>query len=96
MIVVRDVFQAKYGQGDQLVRLMKELEEKFGIGQRIYTDMSGPFFTVVTESEVESVDAWESMLQEAFADSAWQDWFSEMAPLVESGRREFYRLEAKR
>jgi hypothetical protein len=96
MIVVRDVFQAKYGRGGELVQLMKELEEKFGIGQRIYTDMSGPFFTVVTETEVESMDAWESMLQEAFSDSSWQDWFSKMVPLVETGRREFYRLEAKR
>jgi hypothetical protein len=96
MIVVRDVFQAKYGRGDELVRLMKELEEKFEMAQRIYTDMSGPFFTVVIESEVESVDAWESTLQEAFTDASWQDWFSKMVPLVETGRREFYRLESKR
>jgi hypothetical protein len=56
MILVRDVFQAKYGQGGALVALFKEVREKWPesaqYAYRILTDASGPFFTIVTETEV--------------------------------------------
>ena len=52
MILVRDVFQAKYGRGGELVALFKEAGEKWPAeyAVRILTDASGPFFTVVTET----------------------------------------------
>lgn len=95
MILVRDVFQAKFGKGDELVALFKENLEAWG-GQRngrILTDVSGPFFTVVTEEEVESLSAWEETLSEVFADPEFEAWFARMLPLVESGSREFYTIE---
>jgi hypothetical protein len=98
MIIVRDVFQAKYGKGDDLVALFKEAQERWPAaaryGQRILTDASGPFFTVVTETEVESFAAWEALLAEVFAHPDFGEWFSRMQPLVESGRREFYTVQA--
>jgi len=63
MLVARQVFQAKYGRGDELVTLFQEfntrMQEVDGAFQpfRILTDASGPFFTVVTEVEVESLAA---------------------------------------
>ena len=60
MLLVRQVFQAKYGRGDELVTLFQELNQRMrDAGElssqfRILTDASGPFFTVVTETEVES------------------------------------------
>lgn len=97
MILVRNVFQAKYGRGDELVALLKEGREKLPTGvkfhQRILTDASGPFFTVVTEMEVESLAEWERLRAEAFALPEFGDWFACMTPLVESGRREFYNIE---
>jgi len=53
MIVVRDTFQAKFGKAGALVALFKELRQQWP-GQsvdRIYTDASGPFDTVVTEAQ---------------------------------------------
>ena len=56
MLLVRQVFQAKYGRGDELVALFQEFNARMrDAGElspqfRILTDASGPFFTVVTES----------------------------------------------
>ena len=52
MILVRDVFQAKYGKGGELVALFKELRQQRlrQFVYRILTDASGPFFTVVAET----------------------------------------------
>jgi len=95
MVLVRDVFQAKYGKGDDLVALLKEAREKMpgGYGQRILTDASGTFFTVVTETEVGSLAEWEARSNEIFSIPDFGQWFARMTPLVESGRREFYNIE---
>lgn len=94
MIVVRDVFQAKYGKGGELVALLKEVLPEMTRGyQRILSDASGSFFTIVTEIEVASLAEWESVIAEAFANPKFAQWFERMVPLVESGRREFYNVE---
>jgi hypothetical protein len=95
MILVRDVFQAKYGKGDELVALFKEGLTTWGssISLRILTDASGTFFTVVTEEEVESFSDWEENLSNIFAHPDFGVWFSKMEPLVVSGSREFYNIE---
>ena len=98
MLLVRQVFQAKYGRGDELVALFRELNIRMrDAGElspqfRILTDASGPFFTVVTETEVENFAAWESGFREAMEQPWMEDWFSRMTPLVESGSREFYTI----
>jgi hypothetical protein len=108
VIVVRDIFQAKYGRGDELVKLFTDAKDQWarisggeggsgGGGQyaaRILTDLSGPFFTVVTETEVESLGEWEQMLARSFSDPEFGAWFSRMPELVESGRREFFTIQA--
>jgi hypothetical protein len=98
MLVVRQVFRAKYGRGDELVALFQEFntrtreEGAAGPSFRILTDASGPFFTVVTEVEVESFAAWEGSFSASMARPWMGDWFGRMMPLVESGSREFYNL----
>ncbi len=94
MILVRDIFQAKYGKGGDLVALFKEARQTWpDYGVRILTDASGQMFTVVTEEEAESIAAWERGLSEIFANPEFEKWFNRMVPLVESGRREFYNIE---
>jgi hypothetical protein len=97
MLIVRQVFQAKYGRGDELVALFKEFNKRMqDAGEatrfRILTDASGPFFTIVTESEVESFAVWESTFGEMMSRPWMSEWFGKMMPLVESGRRDFYNL----
>jgi hypothetical protein len=95
MLLVRDIFQAKYGRGDELVALFKEARAQMGAGgqagsMRLMTDASGPFFTIVTEYEVESFAAWERQFAEMMAEPDTGGFGARMNEVVESGRREFY------
>jgi hypothetical protein len=96
MIVVRDVFQAKYGLGGDLVDLLKEAQEKWPAeyATRVLTDASGQFFTVVAETEFESLAAWEQAVSSYLSLPEFGDWFERMTPLIDTGRREFYNIEA--
>lgn len=95
MIIVRDVFQARYGKGGDLVALFKEAQQQWSAGyaSRILTDASGTFFTVVTETEFQNMSDWEQRRTDIFAQPGFNDWFARMQPLVESGQREFYTVE---
>jgi hypothetical protein len=95
MILVRSVFKAKYGKGADLVALFKEAMSSWGseLNYRILTDMSGPFFTVVTEEEVESFEAWQERRDRIFSHAEFPGWFAKMEKLVGSGSREFYTIE---
>lgn len=93
-MLVCDVFQAKYRKGDVLVVLFKEGLATRGesINMRILIDASGPFFTVVTEQEVENFAAWEKNRADIISQPGFGDWFKKMEPLVESGYREFFNI----
>ena len=96
MILVREVFQAKYGQGDSMVALYKEAQGKWlsEMPSRLLVDLSGRFFTVVVEIEVESLAEWEARMAELFSRPDTADWFARMTNFVESGHREFYTIAA--
>ena len=72
MILVRQTFQAKYGRGDELVALFKELHQRADFPHRdtarILTDATGRFFTVVTEYEAESLGEWETTFAQLVSD----------------------------
>jgi len=92
MILVREVFQLKYGQGDALPGLFDEARQTFlrDLPARLLFDLSGTFFTAVVEVEMENLAEWERRIAELFASPEAGAWFARLAPLVESGRREFY------
>ena len=97
MYIERLVFNVKYGK--DLVSVLKkgnEMMAKRRLGKgRILTDLTGKMFTVVWEYRVRNLDQWEKARKNYFADPAFQRWFKEMEPLVESGHREFYAIEAE-
>jgi hypothetical protein len=98
MLLVRQVFRAKYGRGDELVALFKEFNTRMQAEEgnlpqfRILTDASGTFFTVVTEVEVANFAEWEGRFSESMGRSWMGEWFGRMMPLVDSGSREFYNI----
>jgi hypothetical protein len=96
MILVRDVFQVKFGHMDPILAILKEAEE-IGIGSdrltRVLTDVSGQMFTLVFEAKVESIDAHLARMQESFNDPELSGWMGRIMEHVDSGRREFYTIE---
>jgi hypothetical protein len=98
MIVERLTFQAKYGHGDELVALMKEAPSGSGpaIKGRIYTDATGPMFTVQFEMEYSDLAAFAAsdMAQRAdFGTSEFQQWFAKMVSVTERGERQLFNVE---
>ena len=96
MIIVRDVFQAKYGKGGELVDLFKEARENWSVDYkpRILTDISGQFFTVITEGEYDSLAEYEEKRKEIFSSPDFSDLFQRMTDLVKPGSREFLNVES--
>ena len=95
MILVRSVFRAKYGKGNDLVKVFREARKALDlrVADHIHADASGPSFTVVTETEMESLAEWERLTAEHLDKPGFGKGFARTAPLVESGYRQFYNIE---
>lgn len=96
MILVRDVFQLKFGKAKEAKALAKEgsaIERKFGYGpSRILTDLTGPYYTLVMESTYDNLAAYEKVLKDALNAPEFSAWYQRFVPLVESGRREIFTI----
>jgi len=96
MIVVRNVFQLKFGKTREAVALFKEgiaLMRKPGAGQvptRLLTDVAANFYTVVLENTFASLAEFENSGKELMSQDAWRAWYQKIQPLVDSGRREIF------
>ena len=101
MILVRMVCQAKFGKAGEVVAGFKQSQEIVGrviapdVRVRILTDLSGPFDTVVLEMEVESLAEWERLRTAIFSNPEVQEAEAGMAEVIESGRTEYYTIEAE-
>lgn len=94
MILVRDVFHLHFGKAREAMSLMKEMrdaEERMGYRPtRVLTDLTGEYYTLVIESEFESLATFEGAVN-AFNDE-WRAVYAKFVPLVRHGRREVYRI----
>jgi hypothetical protein len=105
MIVVRTVFQAKFGKGGELAARMAAGNPEFAaevsrlLGGprrwRVLTDLSGAFDTVVFEAEAESLAEWERVRAAMFATPEFQRSMAETQDLIVGGRNEFWTIEAE-
>ena len=93
MIVVRDVFQLHFGKAKEALELMREgreLERKLGYPvSRLLTDVTGPYYTLISESNFESLTAFEQAINFS---AEWRAWYAKFTPLVREGRREIFRV----
>lgn len=96
MILVRDVFQLKFGKAKEAKSLWQEgkaLRERSGSQSlRALVDLTGPYYTFVMESTYESLTAFEKSLKDTMGTSEFSQWYQKFAPLVESGYREVYTI----
>jgi len=94
MIVVRDIFQLKFGQAGQAIELWKqvmEINRKLGYGgtSRMLTDLVGsPYYTLVLETTYDSMGQMEEALQKVLKNQEWRGIYNKIVPLTEKGRRE--------
>ena len=96
MIQVREVFRVRFGQAKEAIALAHEgvaIEEKYGgKGSRILADVTGDHYTLVMEQEFESLAAFEEGLQRTFQSPEFRAWYPRFASLIDSGRREIFRI----
>ena len=99
MVVVRNVFQLKFGKAREAVALMKEgmaIQKRVMTGldysTRILTDLTGPFYTLVLELTVPDYATMEKNAPRLFGDKEFQANYQKLTALVESGRREVYSI----
>ena len=102
MLLIREVFHCKPGKVRQMVErflAMNKLSAKAGMpSMRIMTDFSAErYWTLVAEMEVASMAEFEKMMsgsgQNAEAMKEMEKIMKDYHELVESGRREVYKIE---
>lgn len=98
MIVVRNVFQMKFGQAKPAVAVWKEgiaLARRHGAAAepRLLTDVAGAaFYTLVFELSFASLAAMEQAMREAAADPEWQAWYQRAQQHMAGGHREILQV----
>ena len=101
MIVVRNVFQLKFGKSKEAMELWKEglaLAKRLGFGakhSRVLTDLVGQFYTVVFENTFDSLADFESSVKPVMSTPEWQAWYQKISALTESGHREIMNVVAE-
>lgn len=91
MVVVRSWFRTKWGAAGTVVELLKGIS--VGMEEvrrpRIYTDLSGEFFTVTWETEWPSLAAYETAFEEMRQQQEFRELMAEIVDLVEVGGRDY-------
>lgn len=99
MLLIRDIMYCKPGKVRPMVEkmlAMAKLGERKGMGKmRVLTDVSAErFWTIVSEFEVESLEAFMAMGQDGDDMKEFEEIMKGYHDLVDSGRREIYTIEA--
>lgn len=98
MYIVREILHCKPGKVRQMVEKFRAISSTLTeLGHeplRLLTEVSGqPFWTIVAEAKVETIEQFFSVEQQLMAQDALRKTMADYHDLVESGRREIYRLE---
>ena len=102
MLLIREIMYCKPGKVKPMVEkflAMSRINERAGFGKtRVMTDFAGErYWTIVSEFEVESMSAFERMMQgDGFTDEMNKEFEKIMKgyhDLIEYGRREVFKIE---
>ena len=104
MVVIRNVFQLKFGKAREAVALVKDglavqrqvaasagMDVKF----RVLTDVTGPFYTLVLELTIPSLSAFEQSAPQIMGNAEWQANYQKLQAFVDSGYREIFTVVAE-
>jgi hypothetical protein len=98
MYAIREVMHCKPGKVRDMVNKFKSMNvlmQKMGYKPfSIFTDVSGvPFWTVVAVTEVDSLEQFFESMEKGMANEEARRIMTGYHDLVDSGRREIYRVE---
>jgi hypothetical protein len=96
MIVVRNIFQVKFGRMKEAKDVWKEMLKLFpgdSHGRpRILTDLTGTYYTLVYESTFKDLSDYEAFSQKEMAVPGMGALYQKFVPLVDSGKREIFTI----
>jgi hypothetical protein len=98
MYVIREILHCKPGKVRQMAEKLRAISYALTeMGQepmRLLTDVTGePFWTIVAEVQVEKIDDFFAVEQKLTANESVRKAMADYHDLVESGRRQIYRVE---
>ena len=97
MVIVHNVFRLKFGKAREAVALMKDgiaIQKRLGVdvNQRLLTDVTGPFYTLILELTLPNLGALETTLSTVMSNAEVQANYAQFSALVESGHRDVFNL----
>jgi hypothetical protein len=96
MILVRDIFQLKFGRAKEAVELFKSAQQEMNDAGmhdvRFLTDLTGQYYTFVMESTFDNLTEYENAFHKEMTNDQWHKIYKKFVELVESGRREIFTI----
>ena len=92
MIIIRETFVAKPGMASKLARQFAGAMQDSPDRVRILTDLIGSFNTVVIETEIDGLAAFEKRLHEYQSDEKIRNKMAGYTDLYTEGRREIFQV----
>ncbi len=94
MILVRNVFQVKFGRMKEVKDLWKEGAKLLNAANRprLLTDLTGQYYTLVMETTHKDLASFEIDSRSEMAQPAFGAWYQKLIPLIDSGRREIFTI----
>lgn len=97
MILVREVFQVKYGKMKEAKALMKEMVGMMpapagGGPTRLLTDLVGQYYTLIMENTHKDLAAFETSMSAEMSKPEFGALYQKFVPLIDSGRREIFTI----
>jgi hypothetical protein len=96
MILVRDVFQVKFGKmkdaKDIWKEMFKAMPAQAGNHPRLLTDLTGQYYTLVLESTFKDLTDYEAFSRSEMSAPGVGAIYGRFIPLVDSGRREIFTI----
>ena len=98
MFLVRDIMYCKPGQAKPMLQkflALSKISQQMGFGpMRVMTDVSAErYWTVVSEMEVESLEAFADISRKTMEIKEIQEAMKGYHDLIDHGRREIYKIE---
>lgn len=94
MVIVRNIFQIKFGQAKQATDLWRQaasILRDAGLvdDARLLTDLAGEsFYTLVLETTHNSLADWERSMQGLKDNAPWREVYDKIIAVTDTGRRE--------